>query len=550
MFHNPATGFCVLRVKLAEQREPATFVGECAQVAPGEVVRAEGSWQTSPNFGPQFRTRAIAVVPPSTTEGMEAYLASGMIKGIGRGFAKKLVEAFGEQVFEVIEHQPERLREVPGIGRGLARRIAQAWGEQKAVREIMLYLHSHGLSPLRAARIYEAYGERAIELVSANPYRLAQDIRGIGFASADELAARLGIPRDSPFRLRAGLRHVLEEALGQGHCGLPRAELAEQAATLLGIDAAHDRAGDRCRDRGARADRRSGRRHRLPVPAGDPSRPRTRSPRRCARLGRGRPTWAIADPDARVAEVERELGLRLAEGQRAALRLALVSKLLIITGGPGTGKTTLVEAILAGLGKKVEIALAAPTGRAARRLGESTGREAKTLHRLLEAEPGRGFRRGPERPLDLRPAGGRRDVDGRRAADGGDARGAAGGGGPAAGGRRRPAALGRPGPGAGRSDRLRAARRGAARPGVPPGGARARSCATRTASITAPCPSWRATRASCPTSTRSRRAAPRTAPGWCWSWSASASRRASASIRSPTSRCCARPTAASSARAT
>ena len=162
------------------------------------MVRAEGSWQSNPTFGAQFRTRAIAVVPPSTVEGMEAYLASGMIKGIGRGFAKKLVEAFGDQVFEVIEHQPDRLHRGAGIGRGLARRIAQAWAEQKTVREIMLYLHSHGLSPLRAARIFEAYGERAIEVVSANPYRLAQDIRGIGFASADELAERLGIPRNSP----------------------------------------------------------------------------------------------------------------------------------------------------------------------------------------------------------------------------------------------------------------------------------------------------------------------------------------------------------------
>jgi exodeoxyribonuclease V alpha subunit len=398
VFHNATTGFCVLRVKLAEQREPATFVGECARVAPGEVVRAEGSWQTSPAFGPQFRTRAIAVVPPSTTEGMEAYLASGMIKGIGRGFAKKLVEAFGEQVFEVIEHQPERLREVPGIGRGLAKRIAQAWDEQKTVREIMLYLHSHGLSPLRAARIYEAYGERAIELVSANPYRLAQDIRGIGFASADELASRLGIPRDSPFRLRAGLRHVLEEALGHGHCGLPRAELAEQAATLLGIDGTLLESA---------IDAEIGTKGLIgePVDGTDclflPAifEAETEIAEGIRQLGRGRPAWAVDDPDARVAEVERELGLSLAEGQRAALGLALVSKLLIITGGPGTGKTTLVEAILAGLGKQVEIALAAPTGRAARRLGDSTGREAKTLHRLLEAEPGRGFRRGPERPL-------------------------------------------------------------------------------------------------------------------------------------------------------
>jgi exodeoxyribonuclease V alpha subunit len=398
VFHNPATGFCVLRVKLADQRDLATFVGECAQVGPGEVVRAEGSWQTDPNFGRQFRTRAVAVVPPSTTEGMEAYLASGMIKGIGRGFAKKLVAAFGDQVFEVIEHQPERLRGIPGIGRGLARRIAQAWSEQKSVREIMLYLHSHGLSPLRAARIFETYGERAIEVVSANPYRLAQDIRGVGFASADELASRLGIPRDSPFRLRAGLCHVLEEALGQGHCGLPRDELAERTATLLGGDVAQAEAAI---DAAIQA------RALLPDPIEGTAclflpaihQAEDDIAEALGRLGRGRPAWAADDPDARVAEVEQELALRLAEGQRAAMRLALVSKLLIITGGPGTGKTTLVEAILAGLGKNVEIALAAPTGRAARRLGESTGREAKTLHRLLEAEPGRGFRRDADRPL-------------------------------------------------------------------------------------------------------------------------------------------------------
>jgi exodeoxyribonuclease V alpha subunit len=263
----------------------------------------------------------------------------------------------------------------------------------------MLYLHSHGLSPLRAARIFEAYGERAIEVVSANPYRLAQDIRGIGFASADELAARLGIPRDSPFRLRAGLAHVLEEALGQGHCGMPRTELIEQAATLLGVDAAQiETAVDAATEARALIADAVDEVDCLFLPAIHQAEDEIADALRS--LGRGRPTWAIADPDARVAEVERELGLRLAEGQRAALRLALVSKLLIITGGPGTGKTTLVEAILAGLqSAAIEIQLAAPTGRAARRLGDSTGRDAKTLHRLLEAEPGRGFRRGRARPL-------------------------------------------------------------------------------------------------------------------------------------------------------
>ena len=398
-FHNAENGFCVLRVKLAEQREPATVVGECARVTPGEVVRATGAWQTSPSYGLQFRARTLVAVPPNTLEGIEAYLGSGMIKGIGRAMAKKLVGAFGDQVFEVIERQPQRLREVPGIGRGLAGRITAAWREQRAVRDIMLFLHSHGLSPLRAARIFEAYGERAIQVVSKNPYRLARDIRGIGFQSADELAERLGIASDSPFRLSAGLGHVLEDALGEGHCALPRTELIPRAATLLAVDAAavetaitvEIAAGGLIED-------------------GVDGTPCVFLPaihqaereiaERLRALASGRPPWSIEDAEARLGRVERQLALRLAPGQRAALAAALASKLLVITGGPGTGKTTLVEAILLGLAEAgVDVQLAAPTGRAARRLGESTGRDARTLHRLLEAEPGRGFRRGAERPL-------------------------------------------------------------------------------------------------------------------------------------------------------
>jgi exodeoxyribonuclease V alpha subunit len=398
-FHNAESGFCVLRVKLAEQREPVTVVGECARVAPGEVVHAQGEWQTSPSYGLQFRARTLVAVPPSTLEGIEAYLGSGMIKGIGRAMAKKLVAAFGDQVFEVIERRPQRLREVPGIGRGLAERIAIAWREQRAVRDIMLFLHSHGLSPLRAARIFEAYGERAIQAVSKNPYRLARDIRGIGFQSADQLAERLGIAPDSSFRLSAGLSHVLEEALGQGHCALPQGDLASRAAALLAVGVGEVEAAltveiaagglieDSVEDTACvflppihQAEREVAERLRA--------------------LSTGRPRWSIEDAEARLHRVERQLAVKLAPGQRAALGAALSSKLLVITGGPGTGKTTLVEAILLGLGEGgVDVQLAAPTGRAARRLGESTGRDAKTLHRLLEAEPGRGFRRGAERPL-------------------------------------------------------------------------------------------------------------------------------------------------------
>jgi exodeoxyribonuclease V alpha subunit len=376
-----------------------TVVGECARVAPGELVRADGEWRTSPSYGLQFRAHTLVAVPPSTREGIEAYLGSGMIKGIGRALAKKLVAAFGDQVFEVIERQPRRLREVPGIGRGLAERIAVAWREQRAVRDIMLFLHSHGLSPLRAARIFEAYGERAIQAVSKNPYRLARDIRGIGFQSADQLAERLGIAPDSPFRLSAGLCHVLEEALGQGHCALPQRELILRAAELLGVEAGEIETalGLEVAAGGLIEDAIEGTSC-VFLPAIHEAEREVAT--RLRALSAGRPPWSVEDAEARIPRVERELALRLAPGQRAALAAALSSKLLVITGGPGTGKTTLVEAILLGLAEGgVDVQLAAPTGRAARRLGESTGREAKTLHRLLEAEPGRGFRRGAERPL-------------------------------------------------------------------------------------------------------------------------------------------------------
>jgi len=399
VFHNPETGFSVLRVKLADRREPVTMVGEGLRAAPGEVVRAQGAWQTNPSFGLQFRARAAEIMPPSTRDGIEAYLASGMIKGIGRQIAKKLVERFGERVFEVMERDPERLREVPGVGRGLARRIAAAWEEQRAVRDIMLFLHSHGLSPLRAARIFETYGHAAVEVVSTNPYRLAEDIRGIGFASADQLARRLGIPADSPFRLRAGLAHVLAEAQGEGHCALPRAGLVERAAALLQVEgAAIDRALDAGIGDGALIQDRIGDVVCVFLPALFHAEHEIAL--RLKELASGPPPWAIDDPERAVAAAERALGLELAASQRAALRLALSSRLLIITGGPGTGKTTLVCAILAALERAgVEVLLAAPTGRAARRLGESTGADARTLHRLLEADPGRGFRRGPQRPL-------------------------------------------------------------------------------------------------------------------------------------------------------
>lgn len=400
VFHKPETGFCVLRVRVEGEREPVTIVGEAALVSPGELVRAQGQWETSPSYGQQFRARVLDVLPPTTRDAIAAYLASGMIKGVGKAMAKKLVEAFGEHVFDVIEREPRRLREVPGVGSGLAKRIQQAFEGQRAVREIMLFLHAHGLSPVRAARIFETYGQRAIQEVTRNPYRLAQDIRGIGFASADAFAGQLGIPTDSPLRLGAGLRHVLGEAQAEGHSALPQDELIRRAAELLEAD-------ELALEAALANERRAGAVVTDEVD-GTPCvflKPLHAAEEEIAatlrRLAAAKPSWGTGDAARRIAAVERKLAIELSEGQRDALRFVLSSRLLVITGGPGTGKTTLVRSILAALEEAgPEILLAAPTGRAAKRLTESTGHDARTLHRLLEADPGRGFRRGPLRPLE------------------------------------------------------------------------------------------------------------------------------------------------------
>jgi len=302
-------------------------------------------------------------------------------------------------VFEVIERQPEKLKSIPGLGEALAKRITEAWEAQRGVRDIMLFLQSKGLSRLRADRIFEAYGGKAIDIVSTNPYRLAKDIRGIGFVAADEMAARIGIPKDSEFRLAAALRHVLEEAMMQGHVGLPRTWLIERTSDLLKVSSeALDPVLDGELD---------GRQLLLDPVGGTPCvflpvMHEAENDIAGALIGRAwqAPGWMIKDIEAALEKTQSTLDLELAEEQREALRLAFKSRLLIITGGPGTGKTTLVKAILKGLERTgIDILLAAPTGRAARRLGESAEREAKTLHRLLEAEPGKGFRRDADRPL-------------------------------------------------------------------------------------------------------------------------------------------------------
>ena len=234
-FHSEETGFCVLRVKVRGHRDLVTVVGTAATITPGEYIEGEGCLGERSDAWPAVQDASLRVVPPSTLEGIEKYLGSGMVKGIGPHFAKKLVQAFGEQVFDVIEQTPERLTELDGIGPKRKQRVVEAWEAQKIIREIMVFLHSHGVGTARAVRIYKTYGNEAIVRVRENPYRLALDIHGIGFKTADTLAQRLGIPRDAVIRAQAGVRHVLQEFAEDGHCAVHHDELIETATTLLEI---------------------------------------------------------------------------------------------------------------------------------------------------------------------------------------------------------------------------------------------------------------------------------------------------------------------------
>jgi exodeoxyribonuclease V alpha subunit len=399
-FHNPENGFCVLRVKARGQRDLITVIGHAAMIAAGEFVQASGNWVNDHTHGRQFRAAFLKASPPTTLEGIERYLGSGLIRGIGPVYAKRLVRAFGDGVFDLIEQQPERLRDVAGIGARRAAQIVTGWAEQKVVREIMLFLHAHGVGTARAVRIYKTYGNDAVQVMSENPYRLARDIRGIGFRTADQIAARLGIEKTALIRLRAGVSHALAEAMNEGHCGLPIEELTTLTAKLLEVPADLLEAPLALElEAGAVvADLLDGRRC---VFLAGLYRAEQVIAERLRLLTAGKLSWPAIDAAKAIPWVEERTGLVLADSQREAVRLALRSKLLTLTGGPGVSKTTLLNSILRILvAKQVQVALCAPTGRAAKRLSESTGLEARTIHRLLETDPRSGdFRRTEDNPL-------------------------------------------------------------------------------------------------------------------------------------------------------
>ncbi len=400
-FHSEDTGFAVLRVKVPGHGDLLTVIGNLPSVHPGEALECLGDWVNDPKHGLQFKAREIRVVPPTSLEGIERYLGSGMVKGIGPHFARKLVKAFGREVFQVIEEQPERLRELPGIGKKRLEGVTRSWAEQKAVREIMVFLQSHKVGSARAVRIYKTYGEDAVRLVSENPYRLAREIHGIGFLTADAIAASLGFRKDSPLRAEAGVVHVLREMIQQGHCAALREELVEKCIDLLEIPGETVRAA-------ILAAVRQGDLLEEPVDGEDwiwltpLQRAELGIDAHLRRLTTGYASWQPIDPSRALPWVEKRTGLSLSPSQRKAAALALGRKVVVITGGPGVGKTTLVNSILKIVTvKNGTILLCAPTGRAAKRLGESTGFPAKTMHRLLEVDPKTGgFRRGPENTLD------------------------------------------------------------------------------------------------------------------------------------------------------
>ncbi len=401
-FHSAETGFCVLKVHARGKRDLVPVVGHAPAIAAGEWMTASGRWTTDREHGLQFRAETLQVTPPTGIEGIERYLASGQMRGIGPMMAKRIVAAFGEAVFEIIEAEPARLTEVEGIGKTRAARIVKGWAEQRAVREIMIFLHAHGVGTARATRIFRTYGQDSLKVMAEDPYRLARDIRGIGFRTADAIALRLGLAREAPLRLAAGVSYALQKAMDEGHCGLPVEALVRSAAELLEV------APDLVRCAAALA-LREGREVVADTLDGEPclflrglhGAERTMAARLLERAA-GAPPWPPIDFGLARPWVEARTGKALSASQAEAVALALSKKLCVLTGGPGVGKTSTLDAILRILtAKGVRVQLAAPTGRAAKRMAEQTGLEARTIHRLLEIDPRNGgFQRDEANPLD------------------------------------------------------------------------------------------------------------------------------------------------------
>jgi exodeoxyribonuclease V alpha subunit len=400
-YMNEETGFVVASVREEGTRygEAVKVVGNLAAVNVGEPLRMEGYWVRHPEYGRQFRVVTYEATSPGTLDGMEKYLGSGLVKGVGPVLATRIVAQFGMDALDVIEHRPERLTEVVGIGHMRAERIAKAWQEQRRIRDVMLFLQSYGVGAGLCVRIYRQYGDAAIALIRENPFRLAEEVWGIGFRTADKIAERLGVPREAPARLCAGIEYTLSRKADEGHTYVPTDELLAAAAELLDVSVeslAPALASLNSRQRVLVEEGRVylaacyyseiGVAGRIRALLGTPPIPRSGS--------------AV---ERALSDAEGSLGITFAESQRRAIAAALETAVVVLTGGPGTGKTTTVRGILAlfqRLGRRV--ALAAPTGRAAKRLAEVTGGDAKTIHRLLGFSPKDGaFAFDADNPIEV-----------------------------------------------------------------------------------------------------------------------------------------------------
>ena len=391
-YRNEQTGYSVARLQVPGQTGQVTVVGTLHDPVVGQTLQLTGDWQNHPRYGRQFRIEASRSVSPATAEGIERYLGSGLVKGIGPELARRIVARFGTDSLRVLDEEPKLLSAVPGIGPSRLAALGEAWKAQRGLREVMLFLQSHDIGTANAWRIYRRYGAKSIERIRENPYRLAEEVYGIGFRTADRVAASLGLARDAPARLQAGLLFALGEA--EGHTCLPTDELARRAAVLLELP--EERLAEGVRELAAAG--------RVVLEEGSVYLPALHAAEAgiallLHRLAAAPRAALAAEPEKDIARAQGSLGLTLDPPQAEALAAALREKVLILTGGPGTGKTTILRTLVAALSGR-RVLLAAPTGRAAKRLEESSGREAKTIHRLLEYDwRTGGFRKGPAEPL-------------------------------------------------------------------------------------------------------------------------------------------------------
>lgn len=408
-YSNEENGFTIARVKVRDRRDLVTIVGNLMAPMPGEILKMKGEWQQHPKYGEQFKVLQHKTEIPATVYGIKKYLGSGLIRGIGPVMAERIVNKFNEKTLEVIENEIEKLADIAGIGEKRIRMIEKAWEEQKEIRDVMIFLQSHGVGSGYATKIFKEYGNRSISVVKKNPYRLASEIFGIGFLTADSIAEKLGFAKDDEFRIEAGSLYVLQQLADEGHVYYPYEQLVTKSREILQVDrevvvkalGSIVRTGKIIIEDLNKNMKESG---------GDSKAVylerfhlcETRIALQLKKLLSVPKQVRVFEPDKAVAWVQRQLPISLARKQIEAIQCALENKVMVITGGPGTGKTTIINAVLKIFARlKVKIKLAAPTGRAAKRMSETSGHGAKTIHRLLEFSfAGGGFQKNEDKPLD------------------------------------------------------------------------------------------------------------------------------------------------------